>query len=293
MAASPTSRPTRTPPTAWWTRCWPTREARRMPRPITFLSDYGLADEFVGVVHAVIAHECPARARHRPLTRRPAPVRARGALMLARALPYAPPGVHLAVVDPGVGARRRAVALRTALDDRLLVGPDNGLLMPRPSASAWSPRRSSLALALAARARVGDLPRPRPVRARRRPPRRRGGARRRRHPARPGRARADGAAAAPTGEQGRLAAHAWSSTASATSSSTPVRRSAGAHRPSGRDRDGRPRRALPADVRRRRAGRLLVYEDAAGILALAVNGGEAAAELGGIAPGDEVRIKPS
>ena len=53
-----------------------------------------------------------------------------GALMLARALPYAPPGVHLAVVDPEVGARRRAVALRTAADDRLLVGPDNGLLLP-------------------------------------------------------------------------------------------------------------------------------------------------------------------
>src|SRR4051812_30376131 len=50
--------------------------------------------------------------------------------MLMRALPYAPPGVHLAVVDPDVGARRRAVALLTAQEERLLVGPDNGLLMP-------------------------------------------------------------------------------------------------------------------------------------------------------------------
>src|SRR4051812_50107878 len=50
--------------------------------------------------------------------------------MLARALPYAPPGVHLAVVDPEVGARRRAVALLTAQEERLLVGPDNGLLVP-------------------------------------------------------------------------------------------------------------------------------------------------------------------
>jgi S-adenosylmethionine hydrolase len=50
--------------------------------------------------------------------------------MLLRALPYAPPGVHLAVVDPEVGARRRAIALRVAEDDRLLVGPDNGLLLP-------------------------------------------------------------------------------------------------------------------------------------------------------------------
>ena len=52
-----------------------------------------------------------------------------GALALERALPFTPAGVHLAVVDPEVGARRRAVALRTAEEDRLLVGPDNGLLM--------------------------------------------------------------------------------------------------------------------------------------------------------------------
>jgi S-adenosyl-L-methionine hydrolase (adenosine-forming) len=101
-----------------------------MPRPITFLSDYGLADEFVGVVHAVIAHECPT-AKVIDLSHGvPRQSVLAGALMLARALPYAPPGVHLAVVDPEVGARRRAVALRTALDDRLLVGPDNGLLLP-------------------------------------------------------------------------------------------------------------------------------------------------------------------
>ena len=53
-----------------------------------------------------------------------------GALVLERALGYAPAGVHVAVVDPGVGAERRAVALRTAEEGRLLVGPDNGLLMP-------------------------------------------------------------------------------------------------------------------------------------------------------------------
>ena len=50
--------------------------------------------------------------------------------MLARALPYSPPGVHLAVVDPEVGAERRAVAMRCAAEDRMLVGPDNGLLRP-------------------------------------------------------------------------------------------------------------------------------------------------------------------
>jgi len=97
---------------------------------ITFLSDYGLADEFVGVVHAVIARHAPdARVidlahgvpRH--------DVRS-GALLLRDALPFAPPGVHLAVVDPDVGGRRRAVALRCEAEDRMLVGPDNGLLTP-------------------------------------------------------------------------------------------------------------------------------------------------------------------
>jgi S-adenosylmethionine hydrolase len=94
---------------------------------ITFLSDYGVQDDFVGVCHGVIARICPeARvidlthgvARHDILA---------GALILEGALPYLPVGVHLAIVDPDVGAARRAVALRLA-DDRTLVGPDNGLL---------------------------------------------------------------------------------------------------------------------------------------------------------------------
>lgn len=99
---------------------------------IAFLSDYGNLDEFVGVCHGVIARRCPA-ARVIDITHEipPQDVRA-GALVLADALPYIPAGVHLAVVDPGVGvegpAARRAVALRTAERQRLLVGPDNGLL---------------------------------------------------------------------------------------------------------------------------------------------------------------------
>jgi S-adenosyl-L-methionine hydrolase (adenosine-forming) len=101
-----------------------------MTRPITFLSDYGLSDEFVGVVHGVIAGICPdARVIDLSHGVPRQDVRA-GAAMLARALPYAPAGVHLAVVDPDVGAARRAIALRTAEQDRLLVGPDNGLLLP-------------------------------------------------------------------------------------------------------------------------------------------------------------------
>jgi S-adenosyl-L-methionine hydrolase (adenosine-forming) len=97
------------------------------PPFISFLSDYGLADDFVGVCHGVIATICPP-ARVVDLTHGIPrhDVRA-GALVLAGALGFLPVGVHLAVVDPDVGAKRRAVAIRLA-DDRLLVGPDNGLL---------------------------------------------------------------------------------------------------------------------------------------------------------------------
>jgi hypothetical protein len=94
---------------------------------ITFLSDYGLEDDFVGVCHGVIAGICP-EATVIDLTHGIArgDVRA-GALILRNGLRYTPRGVHLAVVDPGVGSDRRGVALRLA-DGRLLVGPDNGLL---------------------------------------------------------------------------------------------------------------------------------------------------------------------
>jgi S-adenosylmethionine hydrolase len=100
---------------------------------ITFLSDYGHRDEFVGICHGVIARRCP-QARVIDLTHAIPrhDVRA-GALVLADSLPYMPVGVHLAVVDPEVGAggrhERRAVAVRAVDEERLLVGPDNGLLM--------------------------------------------------------------------------------------------------------------------------------------------------------------------
>lgn len=101
---------------------------------ITFLSDYGLTDEYVGVCHGVMAAICP-QARIIDLTHGIArhDVRA-GALVLRNALAFVPAGVHLAVVDPTVGASgehgRRAVAVRAAEPGRVLVGPDNGLLMP-------------------------------------------------------------------------------------------------------------------------------------------------------------------
>ena len=99
-------------------------------RPITLLTDYGHDDEFAGVLRAVIARIAPGAElidlghgirRHAV---------AEGAVVLARSLRYAPAGIHLAVVDPGVGSGRRGVAVRVREDERVLVGPDNGLLAP-------------------------------------------------------------------------------------------------------------------------------------------------------------------
>lgn len=97
---------------------------------ISFLSDYGHRDEFVGVVHSVwrqmaahahvidITHEVPHYD-----------VRA-GGLTLARAAQYIAPGVVVAVVDPGVGSPRRPVAVEIGNGAAVFVGPDNGLLAP-------------------------------------------------------------------------------------------------------------------------------------------------------------------
>ncbi len=97
------------------------------PPIVSLLTDYGRDDEFVGVCHGVVlsiardarivdlTHEIP---RH--------DVR-RGAIVLRNALPYVPATVHVAIVDPQVGTERRALAVRCE-DGRLLVGPDNGVL---------------------------------------------------------------------------------------------------------------------------------------------------------------------
>lgn len=98
-----------------------------MARPILFLTDYGLSDEFVGVCHALIARLAP-EARVIDLTHGipPGDVPA-GALALASAVPYGPEeAVFLAVVDPGVGTGRRALAIEAGRS--ALVGPDNGVL---------------------------------------------------------------------------------------------------------------------------------------------------------------------
>jgi S-adenosylmethionine hydrolase len=112
------------------------------PSTVSFLSDYGHADEFVGVCTAVmlglapeltvvdITHEIPAHD-----------VRA-GALTLVRAIQYLPDGLVLAVVDPGVGTDRRAVAVET--ESGILLGPDNGLLAPAVAMIGGATRAVSL-----------------------------------------------------------------------------------------------------------------------------------------------------
>ena len=102
--------------------------SRSMSLPISFLSDFGHRDEFVGVVHGVLSKLAPessvidighevARGNVRS-----------GALALTRAIQYLPEGVCLAVVDPGVGSSRKALAAQTSWG--FFVGPDNGLLSP-------------------------------------------------------------------------------------------------------------------------------------------------------------------
>ena len=98
------------------------------PTVVTFLSDFGTADDFVGICHGVILRACPgAQVVHVTHGIRPQAI-GHGARVLAGAIPYLPVGVHLAVVDPGVGSGRHAIALRSG-DGRLFVGPDNGLLI--------------------------------------------------------------------------------------------------------------------------------------------------------------------
>ena len=208
--------------------------------------------------------------------------------------------MHLAVVDPEVGARRRAVALRTAEEDRLLVGPDNGLLLPAaerfggvvgggralglaaggwsrsppPSTAATCSRRSPRAWPpgepLAEAGAPLDPEELTPVELSRahdrgrRAGRARGGARTRSATWR----------STPATPTWRAPSFAW---ASRSWCGCETRRASGVYT------------RTFADVRR---GSLLLYEDAGGALALAVNGGDAGALLG-LRLGDEVRVEPA
>jgi hypothetical protein len=96
--------------------------------PISLLTDYGLIDEFVGVVKGVLTQIAPGSTLI-DVTHQVPPFDVRaGGLALSRAIQYLPDGVVLAVVDPGVGGDRRAIAVRAG--GMHLVGPDNGLLAP-------------------------------------------------------------------------------------------------------------------------------------------------------------------
>jgi hypothetical protein len=100
-----------------------------VPRPVAFLTDYGLRDEFVGVCKGVMLSIAPDLTII-DLTHELEPHDVRGgALALVRSVQYLPEAsVVLAVVDPGVGTDRRLLAVETEV--ATLLGPDNGLLAP-------------------------------------------------------------------------------------------------------------------------------------------------------------------
>jgi len=116
-----------------------------MARPlVTLTTDFGLVDPSVGICKGVILGIAPDAqivdishgiTRHAVLE---------GAVLLQAALPYFPVGVHIAVVDPGVGTERRPLAILTARGD-FLVGPDNGLLIPAAEALGGVARCCELA----------------------------------------------------------------------------------------------------------------------------------------------------
>ncbi len=265
-----------------------------MARVLTFLSDYGHDDDFVGVCHGVIARTAPD-ARVIDITHGiPRHDIRSGALVLRRALPYFPAGVHIAVVDPEVGAERRAVALRTAEEDRILVGPDNGLLLPAAKRfggvveaveiSASKHRLEPTAATFHGR----DVFAPVAAHLARRRAVRRG---RRADRARQARRAQDARGAL---ENGQLVAHAVAFDRFGNVMLDVEHDEVGqhglrlGHPVSVNEEDGHYATTF-ADVA---AGRLLLYEDAYRWLALAVNRGSAA-DLLGLRLDDEVRIKPS
>jgi S-adenosylmethionine hydrolase len=111
---------------------------------VSLLTDYGLDDEFVGVVKSVIRDLAP-HAAIVDLTHgvRPFDVRA-GSLALARAIPYVAEGVIVGVVDPGVGTSRKAIAVEVGAGAGVLVGPDNGLLAPAVALAGGATRAVEL-----------------------------------------------------------------------------------------------------------------------------------------------------
>ncbi|MER6946598.1 SAM-dependent chlorinase/fluorinase [Nonomuraea sp. NPDC000554] len=97
-----------------------------MTSVITLLTDYGLEDGYVAACHGVIAATAPQARVIDVCHLVPSGDVRRGAVILAQTIPYLPPGVHIGAVDPGAGGARRAVAVEAG--GRVFVGPDNGLL---------------------------------------------------------------------------------------------------------------------------------------------------------------------
>jgi S-adenosyl-L-methionine hydrolase (adenosine-forming) len=111
-------------------------------RFLSFLTDYGLDDGFVAACHGVAARIAPHAAIIDVTHLVPPGDVRRGAAVLAQTVPYLPPAVHVAVVDPGVGTARRGVAV--AAGDSVFIGPDNGLLSWAVTASGGAARAFSL-----------------------------------------------------------------------------------------------------------------------------------------------------
>lgn len=98
------------------------------PPFISFLTDFGL-DGAAATCRGVMLDICPT-ARIVDISHTVAKYAIRdGAMLLRAALPYMPVGVHVGVVDPGVGTTRRPIGIKTGRGD-VLIGPDNGLLVP-------------------------------------------------------------------------------------------------------------------------------------------------------------------
>jgi S-adenosyl-L-methionine hydrolase (adenosine-forming) len=267
-------------------------------RPITFLSDYGVEDEFAGVCRAVIARIAP-EAKVIDLTHGiPRHQVRQGAAVLANALPFAPPGVHLAVVDPEVGTERRAVVVRVAEEDRVLVGPDNGLLWPAVerlggAVEAVDVSRSRLRLEpISATFHGRDVFAPVAAHLARGVPLSEAGEQI------PAESLVTLQASQPEIEPDHVVAHVTSVDRFGNAALDLADRQLPASglrlgRPVAVETHGRSREAMftPtfADVD---AGELLLYVESYGSVALAVNRGSAAAELR-LSPGDEVLLRPS
>ncbi|GAA1664877.1 SAM-dependent chlorinase/fluorinase [Nonomuraea maheshkhaliensis] len=97
-----------------------------MTSVITLLTDYGLEDGYVAACHGVIAGIAPEARVIDVCHLIPSGDVRRGAAVLAQTIPYLPLGIHIGAVDPGAGGARRAVAVEAG--GRVFIGPDNGVL---------------------------------------------------------------------------------------------------------------------------------------------------------------------